>query len=660
MTGLLWILVANTSLAIAPEASTAPPELRVNAGKAIARVSPLFAGLMTEEIDHAYDGGLYAELISNRAFTYPSDIPVSYLRPKDWSPVVSGSGAVSISSDDTQPLNSVLKRSLRLGAIAASPSNRAGVANDGFWGIPVTPGAHYHATFFAKTGNEPINKLALSIESNSIPTVVYSHAEVHIASGGWRRYDTDLMTATNAPSTSSARFVISTERTGVVWLNLVSLFPQTWKGQSSVFRVDLMQKIADLTPQFLRFPGGDFLEGNTIQTRFEWKNAIGPISERPTHPSPGGYQASDGMGLLEYLNWCEDLHLEPILAVYAGLSLDGTFVVDGERHQFVFARKRALGDFIGPGRDLEPFVQEALDEIEYITGDAATTTWGARRAKDGHPAPFKLNYIEVGNEDFFGESDYEERFTQFYDAIKGKYPNIKVIATTKVASRAPDLVDEHYYRSAQEFILDVHHFDLYSRSGPKIFVGEWATIKGEGPTPDLEAALGDAAWMIGMERNADIVVMQSYCELLGNVNKDASTFSANLIGYDGLQSYGSPSYYAQRMFNKYRGDEILWSSPGVTPGVVAAATRDTKTNAIYLKVLNANETAQTIKVVLSGVTGIDRHGRQIMLSGNLNDTNSLKEPEKIIPVETELDRLKPTFDHTFPARSITVLELHTH
>jgi alpha-L-arabinofuranosidase len=374
--------------------------------------------------------------------------------------------------------------------------------------------------------------------------------------------------------------------------------------------------------------------------------------------APDGYQTSDGMGLLEFLNWCEDLNMEPVVAVYAGLSLNGTFVAEGERHQFVFADKRVPGEFIKSGPDLRPFVEDALDEIEYITGDAATTTWGARRAKDGHPAPFELNYVEVGNEDFFGASDYEGRFAQFYDAIRAKYPQLKIIATANITSRVPDVFDEHYYRSPKQFIEDAHHFDNYPRTGPKIFVGEWAATKGDGPTPDLEAALADAAWMIGMERNADIVIMQSYCELLGNVNKDAFNFGTNLIGYDALQSYGSPSYYVQLMFNSHRGDKILFSSPGIAPGMTASATQDTKTNTIYLKVVNANEVPKTVRLEISGVARLNPKGKEMMISGETNDTNSLKEPYKIIPIESELGGLKPTFDHVFPAHSIAVLELY--
>jgi alpha-L-arabinofuranosidase len=221
---------------------------------------------------------------------------------------------------------------------------------------------------------------------------------------------------------------------------------------------------------------------------------------------------------------------------------------------------------VDPGPKLEPFVQEALDEIEYATGDA-TTKWGKERAKDGHPAAFTLHYVEIGNEDYFDRSgSYDGRFAQFYDAIKAKYPHLQIIATTPVKSRKPDVLDEHFYRSARAMERDVHHYDRYDRKGPKIFVGEWATREGN-PTPNLNAALGDAAWMIGMERNADIVIMHCYAPLFVNVSPGAMQWPTDLIGYDALGSYGSPAYYAQKMFSENRGDTIL--PVEVTPQAVA-------------------------------------------------------------------------------------------
>ncbi len=297
-----------------------------------------------------------------------------------------------------------------------------------------------------------------------------------------------------------------------------------------------MQKMAEMKPSFLRLPGGNYLEGNTIAERFDWKKTLGETASSPGHRGPWGYRSTDGMGLLEYLEWCEDLHMQPVLAVFAGYSL--------------------RGEHIAPGPALAPFVQDALDEIEYVTGNTSTK-WGARRAQDGHPRAFPLTYVEVGNEDNFDRSNnYEGRFAQFYDAIKARWPKLQIIATIPVRGRKPDVVDDHYYRSAAEMARDSGHYDKTSRKGPKIFVGEWASIEGR-PTPTYQAALGDAAWLTGLERNSDLVVMEAYAPLMVNVNPGAAQWPTNLIGYDALNSFGSPSFYVQSIFANNTGDVVL-------------------------------------------------------------------------------------------------------
>ncbi len=299
-----------------------------------------------------------------------------------------------------------------------------------------------------------------------------------------------------------------------------------------------MQKLADLHPSFLRLPGGNYLEGDTIPERFNWKTTIGPLEQRPGHQCPWGYRSSDGLGLLEFLDWCEDLHIDPVLAVYGGYSLQQQRVPAGEQ--------------------LQPYVQDALDEIEYVTGDKSTR-WGGERAKNGHPEPFKLTYVEIGNEDNFdNQHTYDRRYAQFFDAIKAKYPNLQLIASAPnlVHSRRPDVVDDHSYQSPHQMEIDAHRHDRISRTGPKIFMGEWASQDGN-PTPTMNSALGDAAFLTGLERNADVVVMQCYAPLLVNVNPGGSEWGTNLIGYNALSSFGSPSYYAQKMFAENRGDHVM-------------------------------------------------------------------------------------------------------
>ncbi|HLK57367.1 MAG TPA: alpha-L-arabinofuranosidase C-terminal domain-containing protein [Chthonomonadaceae bacterium] len=521
-------LVALPILVLAGRVAADPGHLTVKVDQPGVKISPMLYGLMTEEINHAYDGGLYAELIQNRSFQD------SRTRPVHWSLVQEGGGAGTMALDTTQPINAALTTCLKLEISAASANQRVGVANEGFWGIPVLPNTRYRASFYARANGGFTGPLTISIESNDGANV-YAKATVARLSSNWQQYTVQLTTGKAIPSTAN-RFVLSAAGSGTLWLNEVSLFPPTYRDHPNGLRKDLMQMMGEMKPAFLRLPGGNYLEGNTLAERFDWKKTLGNPSERPGHPCPWGYRSSDGLGLLEYLEWCEDLRMEPVLAVFAGYALNGEHVVAGPQ--------------------LTPFVQDALDEIEYLTGDA-NTTWGARRVKDGHPASFPLHYVEIGNEDWFDRSgSYDGRYTQFFDAIKAKYPALQIIATAPVRSRKPDVMDDHYYRSARDMARDVHHYDRTDRSGPKIFVGEWASTEGS-PTPTLKAALGDAAWLTGLERNSDIVVLESYAPLLVNVNPGARQWGTNLIGYDALKSFGSPSYYVQKMFGTNRGDVVL-------------------------------------------------------------------------------------------------------
>jgi alpha-N-arabinofuranosidase len=605
---------------------------------------------MTEEINYSYDGGLYGELVRNRTFRDDAQ------KPAHWSPVVVEGSAATIALDAAQPLNAALPTSLRLDVTTASAGHRAGVANDGFWGIPVKSSTTYRASLYARAAAGFSGPVTIAIESDD-GSAVYAQAEISGLTPDWRQHTVTLTTGQVAP-TAKARLALTVSQPGTVWLNLVSLFPPTYKNRANGNRPYIMQLLADMKPAFLRFPGGNYLEGDTIATRFDWKKTLGDLAERPGHMGCWSYRSSDGLGLLEFLNWCEDLNMQPVLAVYAGYSL---------KHEFVPA---------GPG--LDPFVQDALDEIEYVTGDV-TTTWGARRAKDGHPAPFKLTYVEIGNEDGFDKSgSYDGRYAQFYAAIKAKHPELQLIATAKVKSREPDLHDDHFYRSAGQMEADTQHYDNHSRTGPKIFVGEWATREGS-PTTNLNAALGDAAWMTGMERNSDVVVMSCYAPLFVNVNPGGMQWKSNLIGYDTLNSYGSPSYYAQKMFNTHLGDTVVpiqadgiptqtWQPPTPKnkptpppqqlPVLFFVATRDTTKGVLHLKVVNTGAVPQAVAVELKGAETVTPEGTAVVLSSaNPTDTNTITEPTKVVPVTAKIDGLGKSFVHTFAAYSVTVLSI---
>jgi alpha-N-arabinofuranosidase len=668
-------LSACIILVLAAQTRAQTASVTVSVDQPGVKISPTLYGLMTEEINYSYDGGLYGELIQNRVFqniippprpgrgnrrtttaaAAPAPIAAPTTRPTiplHWSMLASDGAAGKIAADDTDPVNTTaLKTSLRLDITSVQGDQRVGVANDGYWGIPVKPDTSYRASFYAKGAPGFTGPLTVDIESNDGSTI-FASATIPKIDANWQHYTVTLATGQVEP-TSATRFVISAQTPGSVWFSLVSLFPPTFKDRPNGNRADIMQLLADLHPTFLRFPGGNYLEGNTIAERFNWKETLHDLDQRPGHMSPWGYRSDDGLGLLEFCEWCQDLNMDPVLAVFAGYSLRGEQVAAGDA--------------------LQPYVQDALDEIEYVTGDPSTP-WGSQRAKDGHPEPFKLTYVEIGNEDFAGGArrTYNTRFAQFYDAIKAKYPQLQLMATTAVTSRKPDVLDDHYYKTEAQMEALAHRYDKTDRNGPKIFVGEWATREGrDGPTPTMNDALGDAAWLTGLERDSDIVVMSCYAPLFVNVgrNPTAMQWRTNLIGYDALGSFGSPSYYVQKMFIENRGDRVLpveispqsIAGPTTQPagGIFVAASATDSGGQVILKVVNTHAIAQQLQIVLNGVKEVDKQASGELLTGEPTDVNSVAQPQKIVPQPITITDAAPSFVHEFPAHSVSVIRFQT-
>jgi alpha-N-arabinofuranosidase len=635
-------------LAICLPASAQTSHLMVEVDKPGAAISPTLYGLMTEEINYSYDGGLYGELIQNRSFKdapaagrggrgpapAPSAVP-------HWSVVLGQGAAGSIAKDTADPVNTTaLQVSLKLSIDDVAAGQRVGVANDGFWGIPVKPNTTYSASFYARSG-DITGPLTADIESEDGATV-YASGTVPAISDKWQQYRLSLKTGDVAES-AKTRFVISAASKGTVYFSLVSLFPPTFNDRPNGNRVDLMNLLAGLHPTFLRFPGGNYLEGQTIADYFNWENTIGPLENRPGHLSPWRYRSSDGMGLLEFLNWCEDLKMQPLLAVFAGYTLDGKAITDPTA--------------------LQPYVQQALDEIEYVTGDQ-TTKWGQQRAKDGHPKPFDLTYVEVGNEDSLSGRDhgYEQRFPPFFDAIRAKYPAIKIIATANVRARTPDVVDDHFYLRTPAAMLaagQIHRYDRANRNGPKIFVGEWATREGN-PTADLHSGIADAAWMTEMENNSDLILMASYAPLFVNVNPGGMQWPTDLIGYDTLHSFGSASYWAQSMFGANMGTTLLKTSTDLKADTLFfTSSQDAKTGDVILKVVNPQTTAQTVEVDIKGVAMVNKSATQIVLTGDATAVNTVAKPENVSAVTSTISDAGTAFSHEFPPLSATVIRVGT-
>ncbi|MEO6637959.1 MAG: alpha-L-arabinofuranosidase C-terminal domain-containing protein [Ginsengibacter sp.] len=677
------------------------PEITLHLNQAGARVSPDLYGLMTEEINHSYDGGLYAELIRNRIFKDSKEAEGWSLTKDDTASKASikliGTVEDHVPYEERgHAINGALANCLRL--TVEKTSGRVGVANEGYWGIPIRASTSYNASFYIKgtartepprwpwepkpttpplpdIPNNTPGRITVTIESNDGKTV-YASGTINLKESiYWKKYDLTLTTSAGIQPTKDARFVISTNRTGLYYFNLVSLFPPTYKYRNNGNRIDLMEMMADMKPKFLRFPGGNFLEGPLITDAFPWKTTLGPLDSRPGHKGSWGYRASDGMGLLEFAQWAEDVGAESLLGVYAGYSLQG--------------------DHIDAGPLLQPYVEDALEEIEYLIGDT-TTYWGAKRAGDGHPSPFALHYIEIGNEDWFDRSNsYDGRFNQFRKAIEEKYPQLVCVSTiageqypdVKVTSgKEPAVVDEHYYRNAWEMWEHAAQYDNYDRKGPKIFVGEWATREGA-PTTNLNAALGDAAWMTGMERNSDLVIMSCYAPLFVNVNTATATapkawqWDSDLIGYDALSSYGSPSYYVQKVFSNYLGNKIVpgtvknipvqnrpltkkESTDGIkskeVPTLFYSATKNDSTGIVYMKIINTIGKKQTIKINLDGAVKVSPKAIMVVIkSDRPTDTNTISEPEKIIPETSTINGLGKKFRRSFPPYSVTVMAIQT-
>jgi alpha-N-arabinofuranosidase len=605
------------------------PSLAIHVDHPTAKVSPTLYGLMTEEINYSYDGGIYAELVHDRV------VDSSWDGLSHWPSVTRGNSIAAVSVDLSTGPSAAIPRSLKVSVTSATKAAPAGVENDGYWGFPVRPNTTYSGSFYAKTDTAGV-PVTIGLV-NDQTGVAAAEATVTGLTAGWKQYTYTLKTAA-VPVTSNNHLILTIPRPATVWFDLVSLFPPTYRGRKDGNRIDIMEKLAAMHPKFLRLPGGNYLEGEHIPDRFDWKKTIGPWLDRPTHMSPWRYRSSDGMGLLEYLQWCEDLNMEPVLAVYAGYSL-------AQQH-------------VDPGPALEPYVQDALDEIEYVTG-STETRWGAERAKDGHPAPFPLHYIEVGNEDEFDRSgSYDGRYAQFYKAIKPRYSNLQIIATTPIKSMTPDVLDEHFYMTAEKSFSMANHYDTQDRGGPKIFVGEWATREGD-PTPNLQAALADAAWLTGLERNSDVIVMESYAPLFVNVNPGGMQWPSDLIGYNALSSYGSPSYWVQVMFSGHLGTEVVSSTlANAATRVYESVTRDEKQRKLFIKVVNGTSDAQPLSIDIQGAGKISSPAKLVTLSGKTpNATNSIANPNALAPVESSIAVAGPKFKQTFAPYSINVLEL---
>lgn len=509
--------------------------INIQANKKGIAISPMLYGAFFEDINSGADGGLYPELVQNRSFEFLDGL-------QGWDISSIGKDDVEYSIEQSSPVSPKNPHYLHLKINKIDKG--INITNYGYNGITIKKGESYLLSLYARSSDNSVNSLVISVEDEN--GKVGAKAEIKRVTNKWNKFSLQV----KCPQTiSDGKLLIKVLQKGNVDVDMVSLYPQkTWKNRPNGLRYDLAKLIADLKPAFLRFPGGCIVEGRTMATSYRWKNTIGDVSERPTIENLWGYYQSFGLGFYEYFQFCEDIGAEPIPVVNCGMACQ--------------ARN---GDMVSLN-NLDEYIQDALDLIEFANGDV-NTKWGVVRAKLGHPKPFNLKYIAIGNEQW--GTDYYIRYEKFYDAIKKKYPNIQIIfaagpsATGKIfddawnwarQTKKADIIDEHYYMPPEWFLLNTERYSNYDRKGPKVFVGEYAA-HGLGRRNNMEAALAEAAYLLGLEKNSDVVKMASYAPLLAK--EFATQWEPTLIKFNNDTAYATPNYYVQKIFNENKGEYIL-------------------------------------------------------------------------------------------------------
>jgi alpha-N-arabinofuranosidase len=603
-------------------------------------------GQMFEDISHSGDGGLYGELLQNRAFQQVTPGTAAALNA--WQAI---SGATVSVIQETVPVSSALPNALHV-TIPSGQTGPVGFSNTGYSGIKVTAGSKYTASFYYRfpTSSSFKGHVVIGLQSTSGQVFGSATAQLSGSQTTWKQISVSITPSANASNTTNL-FTITVDGASAagqtINFAMFSLFPPTFKNRVNGMRVDIAETLAEMGPSFFRLPGGNNLEGQTTATRWQWNATVGPLLDRPGRVGDWGYVNTDGLGLMEYMNWCEDLGMQPIMAVWSGYSLGGTSLAEDE---------------------LEPYIQQSIDQINFVVGDPSKSAAAALRASLGHPEPFTLNYVEVGNEDFFASSTYIYRWNSFATALKAEFPNIQFIATSDtfnpILSPNPTEYDIHVYQTPTWFAQNSFFYDGFERNGTKYFEGEYAAIStnsanlfggagtGRLTYPTMQSSAGEAAFMTGLERNSDIVFAASYAPLLGDVTNNQWT--PNLLAFDAGSVYRSTSFYVQKLFSLNRGDSYIPSTlPTPTGTLFWSVVR--KTNQIIIKISNTAATAAPVTFVLPFHT-VSSTGTAQVLRGAGTDSNTPTTPNLIVPVNSIISTGK-TFTYTAPAVSVNVLTL---
>ncbi|KAJ1302581.1 hypothetical protein OPQ81_002898 [Rhizoctonia solani] len=606
-------------------------------------------GWMWEDINHSGDGGLYGELLQNRAFQVVTPHTTQALNA--WSAY---KGATLDVTNSIPGVSSALPNSLRA-TIPAGSTGQVGFDNSGYWGINIQSGWKYTGSFYARSDSYT-GSVTVSLVSSS--GTVYATKTLSGVTSSWKKFTFDF-TPTQSASNVKNVFRVTVDGASAsgksVYFGLFSLFPPTYKGRPNGMRIDLAEALAATKPRVWRFPGGNNLEGATIARRWKWNETIGPLENRPGRQGDWGYANTDGLGLLEYLNWAEDIGAEPILGIWAGYALGGETV---------------------PEAQLQPYVQDAINEIQFITGDANTNQWAKLRAQYGRQAPYKLKYIEIGNEDFFAAGSYASyRWKAFVNGLKAAFPNsgFEYIATTYPSTAlnpAYTYIDWHQYNVPQWFIDRALEYDTYPRNGTQIFVGEYAVTStnsscifgdpscGRLVYPTLQGAVAEAAYMTGLERNSDVIFATAYAPTLQNVN--GYQWTPDIISFDAGSIVKSASYYVQQMFGANLGTHVLKTTPAPSASVPLhwVASHDTNNKLVYLKASNTGKTTYTASFVFD--FPIAGQSTVTLLNAPIASTsNTLSNTNAVVPQTTNLNVASgaTTLNYTFPAQSVAVFKL---
>ena len=631
--------------------------LEVDINTSITKIQPTMFGLFFEDINFAADGGLYAEMIKNRSFEFEKPL-------MGWDQPNTKRSSLNMQSGVATPIKmSENETNQNFCRVLINDAKGYAIINEGFRGMGVKKEAKYNLSLKAANHDGAIKKIIIQLIDKD--KKVIGETNIFPTSNEWKYYSAEF---TSTQTEAKAKLKITFEGTGTIDLDMISLFPEdTWKNRKNGLRKDLVQLLYDMKPGFLRFPGGCIVEGRTLADRYQWKKSVGAVEDRRTmmnrwnvefgHKQTPDYFQSFGLGFYEYFLLSEDIGATPLPILSCGMACQYN---TGE---------------LAPIEELDPYIQDALDLIEFANG-SEDTAWGKLRSDMGHPKPFDLKYIGVGNEQW--GPDYIERYKIFEKAIKAKYPKIIIVSGTgpspdgehfdfgmaELKKLNAELVDEHYYQSPKWFRENAGRYDNYDRKGPKIFAGEYAAQSVSGANPNnrnnWECAFSEAAFMTGLERNADVVTLTSYAPLMAH--EDAWQWTPDMIWFNNLEAFGSANYYVQQLFSTNKGTDLLSITKEGKPltgqnNLYASAVKDVNSKEIIIKLVNTAASIQDVDVDLKGIKTSSKGTIITLSSSNLQDENTFAEPKKISPKQSDYKITKGKQQLKLSAYSVTVLKL---